>query len=144
MNLKIAYKTAVRCLTAELGYSTQVMRFATYFLPTLSVVWWMLSDLRGVSGWVTFIVTTIPMIYCLLSNMNIINNGALREGHICPYCGAGVLERTYCTVIMKERYRFTCGTIGVISGMTGITDHMGEQCLCNQRIADTVEEEDTI
>lgn len=144
MNLKTAYRSARRFVTAEMVVSKPVIRFGSYFFPSISAIWWMLGQLYGAEWTASLCVITAPMLYCLFANGAMTNNGAIGRGRTCPYCGGGVLRDTYCSLAMTERYRFTCGTIGIIKGMTGISDYMGRQCLLNQAALGDSEEEDII
>ena len=144
MNLKTVYRSARRFVTAEMVVSKSVIRFGSYYFPSISAIWWMLNVLYGVSWPGLFFVVTIPMIWCLFACWALAGNGSLSKDYQCPYCGGGTLDRQYCTLTMKERYRFTCGTTGIINGMIATTDRFGKQCLLNQAVVGDSEEEDII
>lgn len=141
--MKIPFKALRYVVFDCIGIKRDMVKLGMYNLAILSIVWWILADVFSVSGPLLFFFLTIPMIWCSITVGITEGNGTMPDGFVCPHCGAGVFAGKHCTLLMSERYHFTCGTTGVIRGSIGTTDHYGRQCRRNQAIQQDVKE-DTI
>lgn len=143
--MRINLKTLYKFVTADMAVSKPLIRFGSYLFPTMNIVQWVLFDLFDVhmNTALYLIALLFPTLYCMMANAKMLGNGTISKGHTCPHCDSGVLTGTYCTLTATDRYRFSCGTIGVINGLRGLSDHIGKQCLLNQSVAKT-DEDDTI